>query len=167
MRFKNRYLLCEFAWSDPSLTLPALNSHSIYKELRNLIQSNFGEFGFGRVLQSLQVKYWNSRTNIAIVRCSRDDHFMLRAAFTYCTNIQKVPVIVRVLHTGGTIRQCQEATIRHLRHSLLSLTERELALKAGHSSNDSNVRARLESAAVDSLKQQLNQCETEVNQLDT
>ncbi len=71
VRFKNRYLLVEVIWkdgrADDSLTEPILQS-----VLRESLAVNFGDYGLGLALQSLQVKYFNSLTNVLIVRCDRE-----------------------------------------------------------------------------------------------
>lgn len=161
MRFKNRYFLCEFAWNDPATIDQSISSLTIFKEIRSLVQNNFGEYGFGRMSHSLAVKYWNAKTNIAIIRCPRDEHHMLRAALTFCTNIQKKPVVVHVLHTGGTIRQCQKASIDHMRHALLTLAEKELR------PNNGITEPIVPPALIEALKRDVAAAEKEINQLDT
>lgn len=71
VRYKNRFLLAELIWKDGRLD-ESLTEAGILAVLRDSIASNFGDFGLGVCLASMQVKYYNSLTNMCIVRCGRE-----------------------------------------------------------------------------------------------
>lgn len=56
VRFKNRYLLCSFAWEDGKTDLTVQNKE-LYRNIRESILRNFGDFGIGVLVSSLSVKY--------------------------------------------------------------------------------------------------------------
>ena len=71
VRFKNRYVLVELIWKDGRLD-DTFSEAKLQAVLRNSMAINFGDYGVGIGSTSLQVKYLNPLTNVAIVRCSRD-----------------------------------------------------------------------------------------------
>lgn len=134
MRFKNRYLLCELEWLDGK-TDSSVNGHTLFSVIRESVLLNFGEFGLGNTLQSLQgrssiiypflnistVKYFNALTGIAIVRVSRESADDVTAAITLINELKSSKVALRVIHSAGTIRCAQLACIAlhsKLLHSL-------------------------------------------------
>jgi hypothetical protein len=53
VRFKNRYAVVEFVWSAGAA--PAdLTNYSVFKWVRDAVKRNFGEFGLGVAMSSLQ-----------------------------------------------------------------------------------------------------------------
>ncbi len=73
VRFKNRFLLFELIWKDGRID-ESLSEANIQAVLRESIALNFGDYGLGVCLASQQVKYYNSLTNLCIVRCGRDQY---------------------------------------------------------------------------------------------
>lgn len=83
VRFKNRYLLLELIWKDARIDL-SLPEAALLGAFRDSMQSNFGDYGLGTALASLQVKYFNSVTGLCIVRCSREQHRqVVRGLYAY------------------------------------------------------------------------------------
>ena len=110
VRFKNRYLLCNFFWEDNKVD-PRIRNQDIYSAARESIGTNFGDFGTGVVLSSLSVKYWNPVTGLAIVRVTRDHFRMLWMALTLITHISSRKVKISVIHVAGTIRTCEKKIV--------------------------------------------------------
>jgi len=127
-----------------------INAYLIYQNVLNSIKLNFGDYGSGHSIQSLQCKYYNNLTNIAIMKCSRDSHRMVQQAITLMNAIDIQPprhghysktstpasykhkstssssnsmkqVRVQIIHIGATIMSCQRAAIKHNREMVLSL----------------------------------------------
>ena len=73
VRFKNRYLLFELIWKDGKVDL-AVSEANLLGAIRDSVQTNFGDFGLGTSLASLQVKFYNPVTSTCVVRCGRDQH---------------------------------------------------------------------------------------------
>jgi len=53
VRFKNRYFLCEIIWEDGSRDT-SLTTGDVYTAIRDVVSLNFGDYGMGSVLTSLQ-----------------------------------------------------------------------------------------------------------------
>ena len=163
MRFKNRYLLVQLLFSPPSLIVPSLTSYVLYRDLRHSLLTNFGEFGYGQTTASLQVKYLNHRTCLAIVRAPRDDVDVVRTAMTMMKEVGGEPCVMRVVHVGGTIRACQKAAVRWTRLVLLEAWRKRVADKRG----SDEVREREAAKAKDEADAVMAEAEAEINKLET
>jgi len=118
MRFKNRYILAEFIFDDGQVDQSLTTSH-IFKQLREQIELEFGDVGAGLVQHSLNVKYYNPITGLAIVRVIREYLHLAKHALLNLNAVRDRTVVVRTLHVAGTIRRCQEVAISHNRRMLL------------------------------------------------
>lgn len=119
MRFKNRYFLCELCLH--GLVDQTLTAYHIYSAVKNSVAANFGDFGLGSVMRSLQVKYFNNLTNLCIIRSSRSHHKMVWTALSLVTSVKDHAATLRTLHLGGTIRSCKAAAMKFNRLVLLEL----------------------------------------------
>ena len=164
MRFKNRYLLVQLLFSPPSLTLPSLTSYALYREVRQALLANFGEFGYGQVTNSLQVKYLNTHTNLVILRAPRDDADVIRAALVMIREVRGEACVLRVVHVGGTIRSCQKAAVKWTRSVLLELWRRRVDEKAARGSAE--VREQAAAKAKQEVDALMAEAETEIGQLE-
>ncbi|GAB5592651.1 hypothetical protein Unana1_07551 [Umbelopsis nana] len=127
VRFKNRWVLIEVQ-GEPVLSKNGegyelchvpLTAGMLHTALREAILANYGEYGLGCVLSSLNVKYFSSHTNIGILRVARDYHQMLLASLFFLKEINGSPCYVSVRHVGGTIVKAQRAAIQYDLESLL------------------------------------------------
>mmetsp|Transcript_25995 Transcript_25995/g.65982 ORF Transcript_25995/g.65982 Transcript_25995/m.65982 type:complete len:146 (-) Transcript_25995:4104-4541(-) len=129
VRFKNRYLLLQLeASSDPQVyseCTKGLNARSMNDLFKRSVQSCFGEVGIGKVMGSLQTKFFSAHTGLLIVRTSRDQTEMVSAAIAAITIVNKHKARFTRLHLAGTIRSCQRAAIKHSRALLAGTTESE------------------------------------------
>ncbi|KIK03771.1 hypothetical protein K443DRAFT_652008 [Laccaria amethystina LaAM-08-1] len=118
VRFKNRWLLVEFIpleLEKPKPGTSRLDGKTIWAALKQSIQNNFGDTGWGAVALSLTVKYFSPTTNICIIRVGRDHHQVAWAGLTLLTSITGFRYIPNVVHLSGTIRHAQLAAIAHNR----------------------------------------------------
>lgn len=111
VRFKNRYILAELVWRDRKID-ESFGEAAILQVLRDSIEVNFGDFGLGQALSSLQVKYYNCYTQLCVIRCSRDGYRQVWAAMTMVTDINHRAVLLRLLHLSGTIGCCKEMAMK-------------------------------------------------------
>lgn len=136
VRFKNRYLLCEFKWEDKKFD-PNVKNKDIYDAIRDSIGINFGDFGIGTISSSLSskiyiVKYWNPVTGVAIVRIEREEFRKLWCCITFITHIRGRKVRPKVVYTAGTIRTCQREIVGNIRKWIMnSKTSLEAMRKEG------------------------------------
>lgn len=133
VRFKNRYLLLELVWDDGKVDVK-LSGKDLYLEIKRSMKEQFGDFGWAAVAMSCQVKYYNPLTNLAIVRTPRGNHQAIMCAITLIRQIKKRSVQFRLIHLGGTIKQCQKCAVtfnrRHLKQMTSSTTNPRLKRKA-------------------------------------
>ncbi|KAL2917061.1 RNA-binding protein pop5 [Polyrhizophydium stewartii] len=117
VRLKTRYLLCEVLFEDGKVQDGA-TAYMLLNALKDSIEANFGDVGLGAVAASIQVKYFNPLTGMAIVRASRDLAPMVWAAATLVTALRKRTCLVRVVHVSGTIRLLQRRAIEFNRDAV-------------------------------------------------
>lgn len=114
VRFKCRYLLVEVTWGVRAP--PTVSSVDVFRTLRATVQQQLGELGAAHITQSVQIKYWNGVTGVAIVRVARDFAASLRLCIESVREVTRgVPGVLRVVHAAGSMRLCQKAALRILR----------------------------------------------------
>ncbi|XP_065893033.1 ribonuclease P/MRP protein subunit POP5-like [Dysidea avara] len=121
VRYKNRYFLIKFDFEndkDAREALSGLDAKSLRELLKVAMRTLHGDYGLGCVQHSLNVKYFNMMTRVAIVRCARDHYRNLWSAMTLIKLINNVGGMIVVLHVAGTIRSCQKFLITHNKHQL-------------------------------------------------
>mmetsp|Transcript_3555 Transcript_3555/g.9679 ORF Transcript_3555/g.9679 Transcript_3555/m.9679 type:complete len:136 (+) Transcript_3555:200-607(+) len=121
VRFKNRYLVIQVQWKG-GRPPPGLNEPALLAEVRASLGENFGDDGLGRALGSLQVKFWEPKCSLLIVRCNRSDLREVWCAMTLLTDVRRVACMFRVLRVCGTLRACQAHAREHVR-GLLDASE--------------------------------------------
>eukprot|EP00126_Sphaerothecum_destruens_P006022 Sdes_comp19174_c0_seq3m9971 len=126
VRFKNRYVLFEIhVENSHGLCLgdSSLNERLISKILKDNFLACFGEYNFGCVLQSLQLKYYNTSTGLGIVRIGRGYESLLISSLTYLTVIQQLHCQIQTLQLSGTLCSSQKAAIRYCRDQKVFLQQ--------------------------------------------
>ncbi|GBC04741.1 hypothetical protein RclHR1_05840002 [Rhizophagus clarus] len=132
VRLKNRWLLFEVIFEDnshlhssssfsSSRKQEALSTRDVYSAIKDSVQINFGDYGVGCIAASISVKYFSPFTNIGVLRISRDHYHIVWGAMTFITQIKTRRCLIRVLHLGGTIKQCQLSAINYDRDQILLL----------------------------------------------
>ncbi|KAJ8331308.1 RNA-binding protein pop5 [Batrachochytrium dendrobatidis] len=126
VRFKNRYLLCEIIFENGKIS-ESLNLYQILNAIKESLSTNFGVFGLGVLAISLQVKYFNPFTGLAIVRVNRDYMRLVWACVSLITAINKRICMVKVVHVGGTIKLVQSQAIKY-NQTIISRLRSDLVL---------------------------------------
>ncbi|KAK8439216.1 RNA-binding protein pop5 [Candidozyma auris] len=148
VRLKHRYILFDILYppvSDPRtgtqrekfstfcnnpkdtlLTLHApspasINSKSIANILRNAVAEHYGEIAAGGVGNSIIVKYFSNKTSTGIIRCSRQDFQQVMAAIALVTKVDNYDALMRCVHVSGTIRKCEQFSIRRNKSLIIQL----------------------------------------------
>jgi hypothetical protein len=109
----------------------------------NLKNTNISGFSFQKV------KYYNESTNLCILRSPRDQFRMVWAALTFITQIENAPLLLRVIHVGGTLRSCQASAIKfdrkmlHLLKRLKSKQHKNIRRPSSSSSLDQSIQEEL------------------------
>jgi RNase P/RNase MRP subunit POP5 len=110
VRIKYRYFLGEVKFKGKT---PEFGCYQLLHQLRDEIQKLFGDFGLSAVLKGLQVKYYNSGTNIFILRSPREHRKMVEDSILGMKHFFKVEGEIKILHVGGTMKMCQRAGARY------------------------------------------------------
>ena len=116
VRFKNRWLLCEFIAVDtngPGQAVQIQDAKHLSKLIRKSIELHFGDAGCAWA-GSISVKYYNPATNLAIVKLPREQLHIVWSSVTLLQNLG----IPRVRHVAGTIRKAQECAVVLAREAL-------------------------------------------------
>lgn len=94
---------------------PNVASNELIRSIRHAVSLQLGELGAAHITQSVQIKYWNGVTGVAIVRVARDYADQLRSCIESMRELKRaVPGVVRVLHSAGSMKLCQTAALRLL-----------------------------------------------------
>lgn len=108
-----------------------INQKSLTQAIRSVIQDHFGDLGAGTAGMQFAIKYFSNKTSTGIIRCGRLSFQMVIAALALMNKIGDEDVIVRCIHVSGTIKKCEEYSIKRNRE-LMSV------LKSGPNKTDLN-----------------------------
>lgn len=96
-----------------------INPKTLTQVIRKILQDHYGDFGAGTAGMLISVKYFNNKTSTGILRCSRQSFHLVMASLTLLNRIGKREVIVRCLHVSGTIKKCEEFSIKRNKNLML------------------------------------------------
>nr|CAD7423077.1 unnamed protein product [Timema monikensis] len=83
-----------------------LKAHSLYTTIINKIEQLYGDFGVAALKGGFIAKYCNEKTRVAFVRARHGPHRLLASCLPLITYIENHQVMLRILYTGATMRQC-------------------------------------------------------------
>ncbi|KAK3093523.1 hypothetical protein FSP39_016739, partial [Pinctada imbricata] len=115
-----RYLVCKIEFADGKRAQREINSHEIFRQIKEAIKQAHGEYGLGVLLSSYKVNFL-SKPSILIIRAARDHYRLLQSALFFVKKVGKYDAILNTIHIGGTIRTCQKFYIDYMRKELPSL----------------------------------------------
>lgn len=104
----------------------SVNARNIAIILRRVVEDHFGELAAGTVGLLIIVKYFSNKTSTGIVRCSRTDFQKVVAALALVNKIENVDAVMRCIHVSGTIRKCEEFSIRRNRKLMVDMGKKEI-----------------------------------------
>ena len=119
VRYKNRYVAVEVnpLGQGGTKTFP-LNSRDLYSSVIEAVQKLHGDFGVGAISSGFAAKYCNEITRIALLRARHGPHRLMASALPSITHIGKMPVTLRTIYTGATMKRCFLFLQRHQRLAL-------------------------------------------------
>lgn len=100
-----------------------INPKALTQAIRKSLQDHYGDFGAGTAGILLSVKYFNNKTSTGILRCSRQSYNLVMASLTLLNRIGKRELIVRCLHVSGTIKKCEEFSIKRNKNLMLLIKQ--------------------------------------------
>lgn len=98
-----------------------INQKSLTQEIRNVIQDHYGEVGAGTAGMLFTIKYFSNKTSTGIIRCSRLSFQIVVGALTLMNKLSGKDVIIRCIHVSGTIKKCEEYSIKKNRELMTIL----------------------------------------------
>ena len=124
VRIKHRYIVGKFVWKDRHAARDSFTQQLFIEQIKNAIQTNFGDFHFGRIVcsGSLCIKYFNPLTGIFLVRCFREDLHELGFCLSTIRILDGELCKIESVHVGGTIRSCLKSLLSF--HRNLSAQEK-------------------------------------------
>ncbi|KAK6455197.1 RNase P and RNase MRP subunit [Scheffersomyces xylosifermentans] len=150
VRLKQRYILFDIIYpptadsvefssfstshSNALLTLhqtsPAsISPKTLIQAIRRTIQDNYGDFGAGTAGLSVSIKYFSNKTSTGIIRCGRSSFQTVISALTLMDKIESSNVLIRCIHVSGTIKKCEEYSIKRSRELMRLLSKDTSTIK--------------------------------------
>jgi len=124
MRFKRRYFCLEILFHDDSLIsakssasldtslnkikLHKLKHTNLSESINSSIEKMYGDYGVSTMMPSFSVIYFNSSTNIAIIRSARDLKEKFHNLLMFTNKLDQFDVTFRVVHVSGSIKKCKK-----------------------------------------------------------
>lgn len=99
----------------------SINQKVIANLLKRVVDDHFGEIGAGTVGQLIIVKYFSNKTSTGIIRCSRTNFQQVMAAIALVTKVDTRDAIMRCVHVSGTIKKCEQFSIRRSRQLIIEM----------------------------------------------
>lgn len=99
-----------------------ITQKSILQAIRKVILEVYGEYGAGTAGGQLQLKYFSNKTSTGILRCGRLNYQMVIAALTLMNRLENRDVIIRGVHISGTIKKCEQHSIRRNKDMITQLS---------------------------------------------
>lgn len=131
VRLKSRYVLFEVLYpqtspssADSSREDIVLRGHRpspaditgkvLLQEIRRSLQLHLGDYGSGKVCSLLQLKYWSNNTSTGILRCHREDVYLLLTGLFFLRELgnDNLRVIVNPVKVSGTIKKVEQYAMR-------------------------------------------------------
>lgn len=100
---------------------PSVSGRNIATLIKHVIEDHFGEIASGTIGLLVIVKYFSNKTSTGIIRCSRTDFQKVVAALALVNKIENFNVVMRCVHVSGTIRKCEEFSIRRNRQLMIDM----------------------------------------------
>nr|CAD7414385.1 unnamed protein product [Timema poppensis] len=114
-----RYIALEVNPHSRSYDTPfKLKAHSLYTTIIKKIEQLYGDFGVAALKGGFIAKYCNEKTRVAFVRARHGPHRLLASCLPLVNRIENHQVMLRILYTGATLRQCYKFIQKYQRSQL-------------------------------------------------
>lgn len=92
-----------------------INHKTILHAIRKSLQEHYGDFGSGSAGMLMTLKYFSNKTSTGIIRCGRGQFETIVAAMSLVTKIEDQNITFNCVHVSGTIKKCEEFSIKRSR----------------------------------------------------
>ena len=129
MRFKRRYFCVEILFNDEIKSSDKILVHKLkHTNLSNVINKSiekfFGDYGVAAMMPSFSVIYYNSTTNVAILRTARDLQKKFHTLLALIQRLDDWKVTLSVIHVSGSIKKCKKFLLTYCQARLNELNEK-------------------------------------------
>jgi RNase P/RNase MRP subunit POP5 len=109
MRFKRRYFCVEVTFQKEASALDKIHMNklkhtNLSETVHRSIEQLYGDYGMAVMMPSFSVIYFNSATNLAILRTARDLQKEFHALLAYVQKLADFDVSLRTVHVSGSIK---------------------------------------------------------------
>ncbi|CAK9438092.1 uncharacterized protein LODBEIA_P24130 [Lodderomyces beijingensis] len=106
-------------------TPSGITQRTILHAIRKSLEIHYGDIAAGSAGQLMSVRYFSNKTSTGIIRCDRDQLNWVVGAMTLVTKLRENSenggsgsgegdhVILRCVHASGTIKKCEEFSVRY------------------------------------------------------
>jgi len=98
-------------------TIDAITRKDVYRCVQDSILLNFGLSATGAA-QDTQVRLYDTKTRLAMIRVPREFCNLIRSAITLITTIEKNPVIARCISVNGCARTAKMVAMKEVKNSV-------------------------------------------------
>mmetsp|Transcript_17041 Transcript_17041/g.19039 ORF Transcript_17041/g.19039 Transcript_17041/m.19039 type:complete len:95 (+) Transcript_17041:71-355(+) len=81
-----------------------MDKKEILKILKTHIIDLFGDMGHSSIVSNFQIKYWNPKTGILIIRVGTNNIDMLHQMLPWVTSLSVVVCKIKTIHTSATLK---------------------------------------------------------------
>lgn len=161
MRFKRRYFCVEVLYQDDLNALNKIQWHKLkYTNLSETIHESierlYGDWGMATMMPSFSVIYFNSITNLAILRTSRDMQKKFSTLLTFTTKLAQFGVTFKTVHVAGSIKKCKKFLASYCQQKLSEFNQMKSELNVDESELNT---------AIDMVEKLIETCEVNDNVL--
>ena len=127
MRFKRRYFCVEIIYQDDQINasdkikLHKLKHTNLTETVHSSIEKFYGDYGMAVMMPSFSVIYFNSNTNLAIMRTARDLQKKFHNLLTFTRKLDQFEITFRVVHVSGSIKKCKKFLLKYCQDKLSEL----------------------------------------------
>ena len=136
MRFKRRYFSVEIMpqneLTKTNISLMNKLKHTdVSDTIHKSIEKLYGDYGMAVMMPSFSVIYYNSSTNLCILRTARDLQKKFNSLLTFTNKLGELNVYFKVIHVSGSIKKSKEHLAVHCQKENLNLYDKISKEKIG------------------------------------
>jgi RNase P/RNase MRP subunit POP5 len=114
MRFKRRYFIVELIFeNDQPVNRQELKMKSIQDVIHKNMEKFYGDLGMAQMMPSFSIVYFNSNTNLLIMRIARELEKKFHTLLTFTKMIGDINVYFHILHKSGSIKKCKKFLVEY------------------------------------------------------
>ncbi len=113
MRFKRRYFIVELIFENDQSNRQELKMKSVQDTIHQSIEKFYGDLGMAQMMPSFSIIYFNSNTNLLLMRIARELEKKFHTLLTFTKMIDNLNVYFHILHKSGSIKKCKKFLVEY------------------------------------------------------